>query len=467
MNRAALLLALTAACSSPRDAYVVVTPAEFVDALGPLVERRHARVVTLEEIGASREAIRAKLAELRPAYALLVGDADRLPTWIEPSAYVSDKWASEEDLATDLPYADLDGDEREDVMVGRLPADTADEVAAMVANILAREDAPPDHRLKFVVGVAGFSPAIDAMIEKAFRRFVADEIPPAYDVEVAYANPKSVYCWPPAEFNDRVIDLYNDGALVYTYVGHGRRLAFDTVRETGDRIFHVRDVPRLSAAVPPIMVVLACSTAHFDHAEDCVGERAMARRGGPAAFIGGTRIEQPYASGLLGRAMIRALFGGADKTLGEVLREARAELRFGEPDDFGKTVDAFVATVQGKESLGQMRRDGIRHFNLFGDPAMKIERPRPLTIEARVEGEEIVVTGTADGPVTVTLELPREAFKTKLKADATRETYFAANDKVLERAEASGRFEVRFARRDGPLVVKARGGGAAGAAFVR
>lgn len=463
MKRAALLV-LMCACSSPR--YVVVTPAEFADALGPLVERRNARVLTLEEIGGSREAIRAKLAELRPAYALLVGDADRLPTWIEPSAYVSDKWASDEDLATDLPYADLDGDEREEIMVGRLPADTAEEVAAMVANILAREDATPDHRLKFVVGEAGFSPAIDAMIEKAFRKFVADEIPQAYDIEIAYANPKSVYCWPPAEFNDRVLDLYNDGALIYTYVGHGRRLAFDTVRETGDRIFHVRDVPRLSAAVPPIMVVLACSTAHFDHAEDCVGERAMARRGGPAAFIGGTRIEQPYASGLLGRAMIRAFFDGSDRTLGEVLRAARAELRFGEPDDFGKTVDAFVATVQGKESLGQMRRDGIRHFNLFGDPAMRIARPRPLPLSVRVEGEEIVVSGDADGPVEVTLEVTREAFKTKLKADATRETYFAANDKVVERAEASGRFEVRFARREGPLVVKARGGGAAGAAAV-
>ena len=188
--------------------------------------------------------------------------------------------------------------------------------------------------------------------------------------------------------------------------------------------------------------------------------------GGPAAaFIGGTRIEQPYAGDLLGRAMIRAFFE-SDATLGEVLRAARQEFRFGEPDDFDKTVDAFVATVQGKESLGQMRRDGIRHFSLFGDPAMKIARPQPPAIEARVEGDEIVVTGTTDGPVEVTLEMGREAFKTKLTADATRETYFAANDKVTERAGASGRFEVRFARREGLLLGKVRGGGAAWAVEV-
>lgn len=461
----------------PSPPYVIIAPAEFVKPLAPLIDLRKAHVLTLAEIGGTKEEIRAKLAELRPTYALLVGDADRLPTWIQPGAYATSKYPTDKDLATDFGYADLDGDDREDIMIGRLPADSPQEVEAVVKKIIDYEHAPPgawQKKLDFVVGIAGFDPAADAIIEGAFRRLVGGEIPLAYDLEVAYANPSSIYCWPPKQFNDHVIDLFNDGPLVFTYVGHGAPRSFDRLRATGDRVFDVRDVPRLAAKVPPIMAVLACSTAEFDAAEDCVGERAICAAGGPVAFLGGTRITQPYTNGMLGRALIRVLFDGADLTLGEELRQARELVRFGAPDEFQKMIEAFVSMYQGRDSLDPMRRDSIRHYNLFGDPALKVRRPTAkIELSYSREGEELVVRGAADdGRVDVTLELPRDDFPTKLRPggspDEMRAVYAQANDKVLARAEvvcSGGAFVARFPwpkERD-KLVLKARSGPAAGA----
>lgn len=463
---------------APAEAYVIITPAEFVKPLAPLIALRGARVLTLAEIGGTKEAIRDKLAALKPTYALLVGDADRVPTWVQPGAYATTKYACDKDLATDFGYADLDGDDREDVMVGRLPADTPEEVEACVAKILNYERAPAgawQKKIDFVVGVAGFDPTADAVIEGAFRRLVGAEIPLAYDVEVAYANPSSVYCWPPKEFNDHVVDLFNDGPLVFAYVGHGAPKSFDRLRATGDRVFDVRDVPRLAAkGAAPIMIVLACSTAEFDGAEDCVGERAVCAAGGPVAFIGGTRVTQPLTNGLLGRAMIRGLFDGGAPTLGEVLKQARASLRFGAPDEFQKMIEAFASMYQGRDAIEPMRRDSIRHYNLFGDPATKVRRPDgKVELSYAHEGEELVVRGSAPGDrVEVTLELPRDEFPSKLRAGGTpeemRAVYALANGKVLSTADIAvtrGAFEARFPwpkERD-KFVLKARSGPAAGA----
>ena len=57
------------------------------------------------------------------------------------------------------------------------------------------------------------------MIEMFFRSIVTTAIPPDYDVELTFASAASPYFWSPREFNGKVIDSLNAGALFYTYVG--------------------------------------------------------------------------------------------------------------------------------------------------------------------------------------------------------------------------------------------------------
>ena len=78
-------------------------------------------------------------------------------------ATINTRWGSEPHIASDAPYADVDGDQIPDLAVGRIPADSADELAAVVRKILRYEQQADSgrrfawqRRLHVVAGVGGF-----------------------------------------------------------------------------------------------------------------------------------------------------------------------------------------------------------------------------------------------------------------------------------------------------------------------
>ena len=94
---------------------------------------------------------------------------------------------------------------------------------------------------------------IDAMLESVAQRTLAREIPADYDVTMTYSSPTSRYAYPIREFNEKVIDRFNEGALFYTYVGHGYPLGFDRIRDgrsSGARCIGPRARPRCRCAEP-------------------------------------------------------------------------------------------------------------------------------------------------------------------------------------------------------------------------
>jgi len=456
--------------------YVIICPEGLAAPCEPLLEHRQQQGLrtALVTMQALRDALGC--AVLTPAdivrflrharddwglrFVLLVGDAVgppdmTIPMSIEQGAYYSDRFLSERGLATDYLYSSLGGEEPI-LHVGRFPADTPDEVAAMVGKTIAYETrstpGPWQRKLSFVTGAPGFDPFIDAVITGLFIRLVSQELPALYDVEIADAKPESYYCTYPPEFNANALRLLNEGSLFYVYAGHGMPTGCDDLRWQGGTypILEVADLGRVG--IPngaPLMVVIACHTGRVDWPKgDCLGEQAMRLQPGPVAYLGASRVCQPYGNAVLAEGILSATFGEAPGTLGEALSEARRLTLLPDTSPLRQQADAIGAAIQGPDALPRMRRDVVRHYNLLGDPAVRLHVPRSLTIHVQPAEGKLLVTGSApmrEGTCLVSLETARDRYvRTPGKvppptdpgfAQAMRDRYVLANDKAISRAE--------------------------------
>src|SRR5262245_134717 len=209
-------LTLAVTLPAPPDT-LVVCPAEFRGALAPweAYRRQQGHEIAVIDPPASaaelRFTIRRVAALGRLKYVLLVGD---VPTGGDPAAArrltiptnylratVNTRWGSEPQIASDEPYADIDNDQIPDLAVGRIPADSADELAAVVRKILRYEqqsDGPADdtwqRRLHVVAGVGGFGLLADSFIEAAGASVFQQSVPAGYAVLPTMANPASPSC---------------------------------------------------------------------------------------------------------------------------------------------------------------------------------------------------------------------------------------------------------------------------------
>ena len=455
--------------------WVVVTVERFAENLRPLVEMRRRQglkpyVVTDREVydafsGGTAEpaAIRrfmahaAKAWRTKPRWLLLVGDADRAATFVSekpvlPTMLVKTFYNG----ATASDFAFIEGID-ETIAVGRIPVRRETELAAVIDRMLKYEETPAGgawrRRLTFVASEGRFGPVIDPIIENAVIRMLEDQIPAAYDLNMTYANPTSKYVYPPERLNAKVIDRFNDGSLMFTYIGHGYKKGFDALRFGTEvyPILNAKDIDRIDAgARNPLMAIIACSTAHFDDpSEDSIAEELLRKKGGPVAIIGSTRISHPFANTLLGKELVAAFFGG-DRTLGEVLTVAKSKVADRWSEDPMAAIGSLF--VRGLD-VGRLMKDHAHLYVLLGDPAVRAARPRGEIVLASADtaapGAELSVTmeakGIADGNVELTLECERHVIlkptekvniKDKALAERVVANYEAANDKVAVRATA-------------------------------
>ncbi len=466
-----------------RADYLILAPADFVKEIDPLAAHRaklghRVAIVTIENCAKTwkdpREFVLYAAKSWKapaPKFLLLVGDADRIPSIQRSSAYQTTRFKNDEELGTDHLYGVLDDGFDAAIAVGRFPADSKEEVRTMVEKTIAYErDLKPgawQKKISFVTGEGGFSPMIDPLLEAQFTQLVSENIPSAYDIEVAYSKTGSNYCPYPPKFHDNALRLLNEGSLFYVYVGHGYRDGFDSLKWKKGKypIFnqsHVKDVDVKSGM--PIMFVLACTTGCYDFpGKDCVGEDLFKRARGPVAFVGGSRITQPYPNAILGKEIIAQVFQERRDTLGWALVEAKKRMLAGDDSKFRRTADMMAGAVQGRENLEPMRKDCLLHYNLLGDPALRLRRPQeglvlehPKTAAPKeavtVRGRSPIRTGTA----RIALECLRTKFarplpKVILGAEdfeqKIAERYRAANDKgivFLETEVKDGMFEARL-----------------------
>lgn len=463
-----LLTTILAAPAEPTDT-VVVCPQAFVPALEPWLKHRHAqghRFVHVPNTWTSQEirnAIRhtARQGNLRSV--LLVGDAEpraekdeRLRARTVPTqlvdAVVNVKFGSEPQLATDNWYADLDDDGAPDLAVGRLPVDSAVELARLVRRIIAYEEAV-DHgawrqQVNFIAGVGGFGGLVDSVTEMATRQFLSEGIPAGFNTSMTYASLASPYCPDPRKFHETAIERFNEGCLFWVYIGHGHPHGLDRMTIPGGQysILEARDVNKLKPRQgSPIAVFLACYTGAFDREQDCLAEEMLRTEGGPVAVLAGSRVTMPYAMAVMGNEMLHEYFEKRPETLGEVLLNTKRRM-LATPDEKDvlknanrHLLDALASVLSPTaDQLPAERLENVQLFNLLGDPLLRLSHPAQVELTATreaVAGEAVSVVGISPVAGTCVLELccKRDA----LRMPPPNRSQFLPNDAALSKLQVT------------------------------
>jgi len=451
----------TQAAVAPKDTapdVALVCPAEFRAAMQPWIDYRTAQghAIALVPSDGTAADIQGRIRTLAKAgrlkYVVLVGDADPNPKGDRAiaarsvpahmtRAKVNLQWGSEPLIATDNAYGDLDGDLVPDVAVGRLSADSPQQLRTIVAKTLAYEKSVDfgqwRRQVHFVAGVGGFGAIADAVLESGAKKFITDGVPPGYRTTMTYASWQSPYCPDPRRFHQTAVERLNDGCLFWVYIGHGNRHWLDQVRVPGRR-FHIldcRDVGELDcAAGSPIAIFLACYSGAFDDPRDCLAEEMLRTPRGPVAVLAGSRVTMPYAMSVMGTEMMDACFRDRQPTIGQIMLQAKREMtRVKGIGARRLMLDLVAKTISPSGTdLAEERQEHLALFNLMGDPLLTIRHPEPIEVAApkmAVAGDTIEVSGqcSLDGVCTVELVVRRD--RTTFTPETRRE--FVLEDEQL------------------------------------
>lgn len=348
--------------------YIIITHPDFLDALKPLVQWREqhglkVRVVTTNEIydefgyGAeSPQAIRAFLdyaynrwASPAPRFVLLVGKAsydyrnylnapnkNLLPTVLVETPHLgqaaSDNWFVAESTVTPHPA----------LAIGRIPANTADQVSRVVDKIIVYEStAFTEEWRQRAIFVAddhdlAFSQMINTLSDQLSRGITAQKT----DLAQHHGNIETA--------RTELLSRWNAGAWLLVYVGHGSIDTWAAGPLLGkEHLSAIRNAQRL-----PILITPTCLDGYFYHPQlDSLTEVLLFKGdGGIIAGFVPTGLSLPQAQSELMQVFLARLAIQPTPTLGQAITQAKQQISTATPE----------------------MREVIETFSLLGDPALHV-----------------------------------------------------------------------------------------------
>ncbi len=346
---------------------LVIAPDAFAEALQPLLdwrERQGLRVrrVSPEEIydaynygmkdtQAIRDFLRDAHMRWQPAprFVLLIGDAsydyknilqatqrDIVPTRLVYTTFAgetaSDTWYAEDDQGRPL------------FAIGRLPAQTPEQVKTMVSKIIAYEQAPAaDWQRRALVVADDEDPAFESLNEQ-----LISSLPSGYTAERVYFS--QAQQGEDDQLHQAVIEAFNRGVALVNYIGHGSLDVWGeeqalTVKNAAD----LKNGDRL-----PILTAYTCLNGFFHHPQaTSLAEALLWQQDGGivgAVVPSGRSLTSQQAP--LAQAFYTVLFSPDVSTLGEALQRAQETI-----------------LPHGTTPL-----EVIETFNLLGDPALRFAK---------------------------------------------------------------------------------------------
>ncbi len=378
--------------------YLVIAHAGLLDGARALADHRRARglatrVVDVQDIYDEfnhgvfdPQAIRAFLAYARarwtpaPYYVLLIGDADldyRSGRNLTPSLQVQTRRYGA--AAGDNRFVAFDVAAAPQMSIGRLPAANPDELARMVARILAYEQAPPPGpwRRRALMVAAGGARTGSVFIRQT-EALIRDRLHPAFEPQRIYSTDAPDLT--PALRNfvggrDEVDAGFARGAALAIYLGHGA----GGLWANGDTLLNSEAVRGLAGGGRlPFVLSMTCLTAAFDSGRRrSLGEEMLlAENGGAIAFFGSTSNSWVQDQFILLDEILISLSDKGVRTIGQAVLDAKRR---------------FLARYPGGVGL-------VETFTLLGDPALEPALPRPVVElavapEAAAPGGALAVSG--------------------------------------------------------------------------
>ncbi|NOZ62107.1 MAG: T9SS type A sorting domain-containing protein [Calditrichaeota bacterium] len=292
-----------------------------------------------------------------PTYVLLVGDAsydfknytgnsltDFMPTHLFESATIHTETSS------DNWFVCLQGEDNlPEMFIGRLPVRSNNFLDLIIQKIIHYESSPPPGRWNRKTIFVADNKDNGGPFEDVSESFIANYLPDNFDVLRVYLRDYL------SEDQARaaIIDGINYGCLIVNYLGHGSPSTW-----ASENIFNRTDVLSLNNGDKlPILVTMSCMNGYFQHAQEpyCLAEEFLnASMGGAVACLSPSGFGYTAADQYLGDGLYQSLLQDRDNILGSVV-------------------------VKGKISIfasgGAVFSDHIDFYNLFGDPALKINIP--------------------------------------------------------------------------------------------
>ena len=378
--------AQSGAADAGDGAYVIVTASSLVEAVAPLAEWKRQQgwrvvVATTDETGTLPADIRDWLRDaaadwdVPPELVLLAGDVAQVPAW------------TFSENVTDLPYSLLDDDDwLPDLLVGRLPGATPDEMATMVAKTVAyvrdpeRDDPGWFTRQLAVAGNYGSETPISTVT------WCAGQLQ-----ELGFDPPTEVF-FPPLWNGVYPITQAIDagvGMVVYRGWAYG-------INGWEPPHFTVAEIPSLeNGGMTPVVMSFVCLTGNFAADTDCFGETFL-KTGSPddpsgaVAFIGnGEHWSHTRYNDAMAVSVFEMLPQPGVVDLGGLLLAGK--LRF--LQYFPHELDA---AAHGEESVEFY----FHIYNLLGDPGLEFWKQAPR--EMAVTAPQPLPAGQRRLPVQVT-----------------------------------------------------------------
>lgn len=358
---------------------IVIAPAEFREALAPLIKHRNERGLQIQFVDIEQvydafsdgvpdpHALRDFLTSVReqwtppaPRFALLVGKAsydyrDNLkgpnkslvPAYLLHTPDLGE--AASEDWFAQLTEREF----RPALAIGRIPARTPAQVSTAVQKIIAyesRSTADWGRRAVFV------SDNLEADFERHADR-LARQLASRMERQMIFL---SRYGGNLAAARADLIREWNAGALLMTYIGHGSINLW-----AAGPLFSSDDVGALhNGERLPVLLTPTCLDGFFYHPQqDSLAEALLFKNnGGIVAGFVPTGFSLQMAQDTLMTALFAELFTQPAPTLGEAILRAKLKVAASLPE-MSETDAADL-------------REVLETFALLGDPALKWEAPQ-------------------------------------------------------------------------------------------
>lgn len=291
-----------------------------------------------------------------PEFLLLVGDGsyDTRDLYgnggnLVPAQYIQTKAYG--GVASDFWYGLLDDDLLPDVAVGRISARDADELNDYLQKLEEYETNPlpgswhSSHL--FVSGTGGVANLPFLTLSQQVIGHLQDDIL----VNRLATDPVSS---PFYGGTSDLIDLFNDGALVVDYNGHGAGAVW-----SDNSLFRIQNLPQLSnQGKYPFITNFTCFIGAFDSPEPgtILGEEFILEpEKGAIAVLGSTGLGWFVNGSWLQEQLVGLLYNDPDIRLGDLINAAKIAYY------------AYYGLGQSEESF-----DTMHLMNLLGDPSLKL-----------------------------------------------------------------------------------------------